>query len=74
MSFNIKNKISKINGLLKLYNKSNTSPTSPTSPTSFYNQIKKRAKHLKKESNFNTLAKDYSNLLKDKKEELTKKM
>jgi hypothetical protein len=58
---NIDNKISKINRLLKLYNKSNTSPTS------FYKKVEKRAKHLNKELNFNTLAKDYSNLLKDKK-------
>jgi uncharacterized SAM-binding protein YcdF (DUF218 family) len=61
MSFNIKNKILKINGLLKLYNKSNTSPTS------FYKTVENRAKHLNKESNFNTLAKEYSDLLKNKK-------
>ena len=33
----------------------------------FIKKIEERAKHLNKESNFNKLAKDYSNLLKNKK-------
>jgi hypothetical protein len=55
MNTNIQKQLLKINGLLKLYNKSNTSPTSS------YKQFENRAKHLNKESNFNKLAKDYSN-------------
>ena len=42
MNTNIKKQLSEINGLFKLYNKSNISATS------FYNQLKKRSKHIKK--------------------------
>ena len=63
----IKEQISEINGLLKLYNKSNKSRTS------FYKNVEKRAKHLNKESNFSTLAEEYSKLLKNKKIALQEK-
>ena len=61
MNTNIQKQLLKINKLLKSYNKSNKSPTS------FYKQFESRAKYLNKNSNFNTLAKEYYDLLKNKK-------
>ena len=67
MNTNIKKQLSEINALLKLYNESSESLPS------FYLTLKERARFLKKEKNFNKLAKECSNLLKNKKIALQEK-